>query len=89
MKTFCVLLPRTVLSTITRSSTAPKKLQSSNEGDGNSKKILKKISIELKREVVERHGCGVLGTDLALKHTMGKSTVLKNKDAIKGDGVAE
>ncbi|XP_013367911.1 PREDICTED: zinc finger and SCAN domain-containing protein 29 isoform X2 [Chinchilla lanigera] len=84
-----------------------KKVQSSDEGnkntqsknDGNKKvqsksgkKVLKKITIELKKEIVEKHERGVRVTDLASEYKMAKSTIstiLKNRDAIKGADVAK
>ncbi|XP_023575287.1 tigger transposable element-derived protein 1-like isoform X1 [Octodon degus] len=77
---------------------APKKVQSSHEGkkkvqskDGK-KKVLKKITIALKKEIVQKYEHGIRVTDLALEYKMAKSTIstiLKNKDAIKGADVAK
>ncbi|XP_013014048.1 zinc finger and SCAN domain-containing protein 29 isoform X3 [Cavia porcellus] len=84
-----------------------KKVQSSDEGNKNAqrknegnknvqskngKKVLKKITIELKKKIVEKHEHGIRVTDLALEYKMAKSTIstiLKNKDAIKGADVAK
>lgn len=72
-------------------------MQSSNEDDknvqkNNSKKVLKKIAIELKKEIVEKHERGILVTPLASEYKMAKltvSTVLKNKDAIEGNDMTK
>ncbi|XP_021097366.1 zinc finger and SCAN domain-containing protein 29 isoform X2 [Heterocephalus glaber] len=74
-----------------------KNMQSNNEGNKNvqsknGKKVLKKITIELKKEIVEKHERGIRVTDLASEYKMAKSTIstiLKNKDAIKGADVAK
>ncbi|KAM6459100.1 tigger transposable element-derived protein 1-like [Liasis olivaceus] len=67
---------------------APKKVQSKL----GQNKGLKKITIELKKEIVEKHDRGIRVTDLGSEYKMAKSTistVLKNKDAIKGADVAK
>lgn len=97
----------TVLYSIIQSSKAPKKvqskhggkkkMQSNDEGNKNAqsknrKKVLKKITIELKKQIVEKHERGIRVTDLASEYKMAKSTIstiLKNKDAIKGADVAK
>ncbi|XP_044302391.1 tigger transposable element-derived protein 1-like [Varanus komodoensis] len=64
---------------------APKKVQSKN-----IKKVSRKITIELKKEIVEKHERGIRVTDLAFEYKMAKSTIstiLKSKDAIKGADV--
>ncbi|XP_010623133.1 zinc finger and SCAN domain-containing protein 29 isoform X3 [Fukomys damarensis] len=74
-----------------------KNMQNNNEGNKNvqsknGKKVLKKITIELKKEIVEKHEHGIRVTDLASEYKMAKSTIstiLKNKDAIKGADVAK
>ncbi|XP_013007869.1 tigger transposable element-derived protein 1-like isoform X2 [Cavia porcellus] len=77
---------------------APNKVQSSNDsnkkvqGKNGKKKVLKKITIALKKEIVEKHEHGIRVTDLALEYKMAKSTIstiLKNRDAIKGANVAK
>lgn len=45
------------------------------------------MTIELKKETVEKHENGIRVTDLASEYKMAKltiSTILNNKDAIKG-----
>lgn len=79
------------------SNEGKKNVQSDHEGNKkvhskNGKKVLKKITIELKKEIVKKHECGTRVTDLALEYKMAKSTIstiLKNKDAIKGADVAK
>lgn len=84
-----------------------KKVQSSSEGERtvksgneakekvqskNGKKALKKIITELKKEIIEKHDCGIRVTDLALEYKITKftiSTILKNKDVFKGADVAK
>ncbi|KAM6451670.1 uncharacterized protein PHA67_018236 [Liasis olivaceus] len=75
-----------------------KNVQSNNEGNkkvqskNGKKKVLKKITIESKKEIVEKHECGIRVTDLASEYKMAKSTIsniLKNKDAIEGADVAK
>ncbi|KAM6467503.1 uncharacterized protein PHA67_012932 [Liasis olivaceus] len=77
---------------------APKKVQSKHGGKKKvqskhgKNKVLKKITIELKKEIVEKHEHGIRVTDLASEYKMAKSTIstiLKNKDAIKGADVAK
>ncbi|XP_040286123.1 tigger transposable element-derived protein 1-like [Bufo bufo] len=66
-----------------------KKVQSSSKGDS---KVVKKITIELKKEIIEKHDRGIRVTDLASEYKMAKSTIstiLKNKAAIKGADVAK
>ena len=50
------------------------------------KKTLKKIMIEQKKEIIEKHERGVRLCDLASQYQYAKSTIatiLKNKEAIK------
>ncbi|KAM6468471.1 tigger transposable element-derived protein 1-like [Liasis olivaceus] len=74
---------------------APKKVQSKHGGKKKVQSkmvVLKKITIELKKEIVEKHEHGIRVTDLASEYKMPKSTIstiLKNKDAIKGADVAK
>ncbi|XP_044137796.1 tigger transposable element-derived protein 1-like [Bufo gargarizans] len=66
-----------------------KKVQSSSKGDS---KVVKKITIELKKEIIEKYDRGIRVTDLASEYKMAKSTIstiLKNKAAIKGADVAK
>ncbi|KAM6455899.1 tigger transposable element-derived protein 1-like [Liasis olivaceus] len=68
---------------------APKKMQS---GLGKNKALKKKVTIELKKEIIEKHDRGVRVTDLAAEYKMAKSTIstiLKNKDAIREADVAK
>lgn len=56
------------------------------------KKTLKKITIEQKKEIIEKHERGVRLCDLASQYQYAKSTIatiLKNKEAIKGACVAK
>ena len=56
------------------------------------KKTLKKITIETKKEIIEKHEQGVRLSDLASEYKYAKSTIgtiLKNKEAIKGACVAK
>ncbi|XP_063089639.1 tigger transposable element-derived protein 1-like isoform X2 [Cavia porcellus] len=70
-----------------------KKVLSSNDVQSkNGKKILKKITIELKKEIIRKHEGGIRVTDLACEYKVAKSTIstiLKNKDAIKRADVAK
>lgn len=68
-----------------------KKEHSSNEGDKrvqskNGKKVLKKIIIELKEEIIEKHEYDIHVPELVSEYKIAKLTVatnLKSKDAIK------
>lgn len=47
----------------------------------NGKKVLKKITIELKKEIVENHEHDINVTGLTLEYKTEKSTIWKYKDA--------
>ncbi|XP_034954627.2 tigger transposable element-derived protein 1-like [Zootoca vivipara] len=56
-----------------------------------AKRILNRITIEVKKEIISKHESGVRVCDLAKQFGVAKSTVssiLKNKEAIKGANVA-
>ncbi|KAM6467107.1 uncharacterized protein PHA67_012646 [Liasis olivaceus] len=70
-------------------SMAPKKMQSRL---GKNKALKKKVTIELKKDIIEKHDRGIRVTDLASEYKMAKltiSTILKNKDAIREADVAK
>ena len=56
------------------------------------KKVLKKITIDEKKEIIEQHERGVRVSDLSAQYKMAKSTIstiLKNKEAIKAANVCK
>lgn len=56
------------------------------------KKVLKKITIDEKKEIIEKHERGVRVSDLSAQYKMAKSTIstiLKNKEAIKAANVCK
>ncbi|XP_051783790.1 tigger transposable element-derived protein 1-like [Erpetoichthys calabaricus] len=68
---------------------ASKQVKSGSVGE---KKGLKKIEIELKKEIIEKYERGVRVTDLAAEYKKSKSTIstiLKQKEAIKAADVAK
>ncbi|KAF7235332.1 Tigger transposable element-derived protein 1 [Varanus komodoensis] len=86
------------LQSVQSDNEGDKNVQSGNEGDQNvqsknsKRKVSKKITIELKKEIVEKHERGIRVTDLALEYKMAKSTIstiLKRKDAIKRANLAK
>lgn len=74
-----------------------KNVQSNNEGGKKvqskiGKRVLRKITTELKKELVEKQEHGILVTDLVSGYKLGKLrmlTVLKKKDSTKGDDVSK
>lgn len=62
------------------------------QSKSSKKKVLKKITIELKKEAVEKHVCSAHTINLALKCKMAKwkiLNILKNKNIIKGTDAEE
>lgn len=62
------------------------------QASAKPKKTLKKITVEVKKEIIEKHERGVRLCDLASQYEYAKSTIatiLKNKEAIKGACVAK
>ena len=56
------------------------------------KKVLKKITIDEKKEIIKKHERGVRVSDLSAQYKMAKSTIatiLKNKGAIKAANVSK
>ena len=56
------------------------------------KKVLKKITIDEKKEIIEKHERGVRVSDLSAQYKMVKSTfstIIKNKEAIKAANVSK
>lgn len=61
----------TVLKKVQSGNQADKKVQSNNKSNEevhskNCKKVLKQISLELEKVIVEKHECSIHMTDLAL-----------------------
>jgi hypothetical protein len=56
--------------------------------DSKVKRKMTRITIEVKKEITAKHENGVRVSDLAAQFGMAKSTILKNKETIKGANVA-